>query len=134
MNILLDTHLAIWLLFDDGNLSNKAKSFVLNPNNTVFYSVVSTWEILLKHRQDPENMLTGVSQFVDACRQSGFLPLNLCDEHVSMCETLSRTEGAPEHKDPFDKLLIAQAKKENFLFLTHDGKLSHYDEPCVNMV
>lgn len=134
MNILLDTHLAIWLLFDDNKLSKKARNFVLNPNNTIFYSVVNTWEVLLKHRQDPNNMLTDVSQFVDACRQSGYLPLNLCDEHVAIVETLSLREGAPEHKDPFDKLLLAQAKKENFLLLTHDEKLSYYDEPCVIMV
>ena len=134
MNILLDTHLAIWVLFDDINLSAKAKKIILNPENNIYYSVVSSWEVLLKHAGNPHNMLTDVHQFVDACRRSGFLSLKLSDRHIITVETLSLNENAPDHKDPFDKLLIAQAKTENFLFLTHDKNLTFYNEACVILV
>ena len=134
MNILLDTHLAIWVLFGDSKLSDKAKNYILNSDNTIFYSVVSTWEVLLKHDHDPQNMLMDVHSFLDGCQQAGFLPLNLADKHVAAIESLTASRGAPEHKDPFDKLLIAQAKTENFLILTHDRKMASYDEACVILV
>lgn len=131
MNILLDTHLAIWFLYDDPRLSDKARSILLNPDNNIYYSVVTSWEILLKHSHDPKNMLIGVQEFIHVCRQSGFLSLNLCNKHISAVESLTPAEGATEHKDPFDKLLLAQAKTENFLFLTHDRKFTYYNEPFV---
>ena len=134
MIIILDTHIILWAIYEDSNLSNKAKNIISCTDNAIFYSVVSTWEVLLKHIRHPKDPHYDLHRFLSGCSQSGFLPLNLCDEHVAMVETLSLTEDAPEHKDPFDKLLLAQAKRGNFLFLTHDGKLSGCDEPCVIMV
>ena len=134
MNILLDTHLLVWVLFDDSRLSNKARNMILNPNNTIYYSVISTWEILLKHAHDPHNMISGVDQFLYGCRQSGFKSVNLSDLHVAAVETLAMKTDTVEHKDPFDKLLLAQAKTENFLLLTHDQKLTLYNEALVILV
>ena len=131
MNLLLDTHVAIWALFDDGRLSNKAKKYILNPNNTIYYSVVSSWEILLKHAHDPNNMIINAQQFINGCRLAGFISVKLSDRHIITIDTLSISENAPEHKDPFDKLLLAQAKSEDFFLLTHDKKLLCYDEECL---
>lgn len=134
MNILLDTHLAIWALFGDERLSKKAAGYILNPNNTIFYSVVSSWEILLKHDHDPQNMVLDAQQFITGCKMAGYLPLKLSDSHIISVSSLAFSEDAPIHKDPFDKLLIAQAKSENFHFLTHDKKLAYYREDCVILV
>ena len=134
MNLLLDTHLLIWVLFGDNRLSNKARTMILNPENKIFYSVISTWEIQLKHAHDPENMITDVKQFLNGCRQAGFLPVNLSDEHIEAAESLSLFDDAPEHKDPFDKLILAQAKTENYLLLTHDKKMTYYEDSCVILV
>lgn len=131
MKILLDTHMAVWAVLDKGELSQMAREMILDPSNTIFYSPVSTWEIHLKHRRNPENMQMDAPDFIDCCRDSGFVPLNLCDNHVAAVVTLSRSEGAPEHKDPFDRLLLAQAKAENIMFLTHDSKLTFYNEACM---
>ena len=49
MNLLLDTHIALWALNDDPSLSEKAKELILDPDNTIYYSMVSVWEVLLKH-------------------------------------------------------------------------------------
>ena len=134
MKILLDTHLAIWALFGDTRLSDKTKEMILNPENTLFYSVVSTWEVLLKHSDDPKNMSVNVSLFLDGCKQAGFIPINLTNKHIAAVEKLTLQENAPKHTDPFDRLLIAQAKCENMHFLTHDSRLSFYDEPFVILV
>lgn len=134
MNILIDTHLVVWSLFGDSRLSNQAKEMILDPANVLYYSVVTTWEILLKHSDDPKNMLVTVPIFLDGCKQAGFIPVNLTNKHIAAVKTLSLPENAPRHKDPFDKLLLSQAKCENMLFLTHDSRLSFYDEPFVILV
>ena len=131
MNILLDTHIAVWAFLDEGNLPQKAREIILNPSNTIFYSPVSTWEIHLKHRRNPENMMMDARIFIDYCHETGFTPLLLSDEHVIALTTLYRQENAPEHKDPFDRILLAQAKAENIYFLTHDNKFVWYNEPYV---
>lgn len=134
MNLLLDTHLAIWALFGDDRLSKKATEAILSPNNTIFYSAVSSWEILLKHDHDPQNMPLDAQQFINGCKMAGYLPVKLSDRHIIIVSTLSLDADAPIHKDPFDKLLLAQAKAEDFLFLTHDKKLAYYREDCVIIV
>ena len=134
MNILIDTHLAVWALFGDEKLSKKAREIITDSGNTIFYSTVTTWEILLKHSTDPRNMSINVQLFLDGCKLAGFIPINLENKHVAAVETLTLAEDAPRHKDPFDRLLIAQAKCENMLFLTHDGRLKYYNEPFIIQV
>ena len=69
--------------------------------------------------------------FVEYCKEAGFIPLNLCDKHVLCANTLCRPDDAPRHSDPFDRLLLAQAKSENLAFLTHDSLIPGYGEKCV---
>ena len=59
------------------------------------------------------------------------MSLSLTDKHILCARTLSLVEGAKEHNDPFDRLLLAQAKAENFSFLTHDELIPGYGERCV---
>lgn len=134
MNILLDTHIILWALYGDDHLPDKARKLIIDPSNTIFYSSVSTWEVLLKHDRKPGELHYDLQRFLDGCLGAGFSPLNLCDRHIAAVETLERPETVPEHNDPFDKLLLAQAKTENLLFLTHDRKIDQYDEPCVFLV
>ncbi len=56
MNLLLDTHIAVWALNDDPALSVKARELILDPDNTIYYSAVSVWEVLLKHARRPESI------------------------------------------------------------------------------
>jgi len=131
MNLLLDTHIAIWALNDDPALSEKARGLILDPDNAIFYSTVSVWEVLLKHARRPQDIPFDEKDFSEACREAGFMPLNLSDKHILAVSTLSRPETAKEHNDPFDRLLIAQAKVENLSFLTHDALIPGYNEKCV---
>ena len=131
MNLLLDTHVAVWALNDDPQLSEKARDLILDPNNTIYYSTVSAWEVLLKHARRPQSIPFNEADFSSGCREAGFVPLNLADKHILAVITLSRSESAKEHSDPFDRLLLAQAKVENLSFLTHDRLIQGYEEKCI---
>ena len=131
MRILLDTHIAIWALNDDPRLSAKAKRLLLDEQNTVYYSTVSVLEVLLKHARNPVNLELSAMDFVRYCKLAGYHPLGLSDKHILAIETLHRSARAKEHNDPFDKLLLAQAKIENLAFLTHDSLIPGYEEKCI---
>ena len=131
MNLLLDTHIAIWALNDDDLLSVKARELILDPDNTIYYSTVSVWEVLLKHSRRPENIPFDETDFSEGCKEAGFIPLNLADKHILAVHTLSRRTDSKDHNDPFDRLLIAQAKVENLSFLTHDKLIPDYTEKCI---
>ena len=131
MNLLLDTHVAIWALNDDPALSVKARELIMEPDNTIYYSAVSVWEVMLKHARRPNDIPFDEKDFLEGCRESGFVSLSLTDKHILCARTLSRVEGAKEHNDPFDRLLLAQAKAESFSFLTHDELIPGYGERCV---
>ena len=131
MNLLLDTHLLIWTLNEDPKLPAKAKELILDPGNAIYYSSVSIWEIAIKHAIHPDNVEFTGKELSVFCNEAGFLPVEMRDKHVFALETLSRQEGAPPHNDPFDRMLIAQAKAENLSFLTHDSLLPYYEEKCI---
>ena len=107
---------------------------ILDSDNTIYYSSVSIWEVSIKHANHPENVeFTGkeLSQF---CQEAGFLPVEMRDKHVFALETIVRAEDAPPHHDPFDRMLIAQAKAERMSFITHDSLLPYYNEKCIMSV
>lgn len=131
MNLLLDTHIAIWALDDSPMLSSKARELILTPDNTIYYSTVSVWEVMLKHNRRPEDIPFDEKDFSEGCRLAGFNPLGLADKHVLADNSLMRPGNVKEHNDPFDRLLIAQAKVENLSLLTHDELIPDYNEKCI---
>ena len=131
MNLLLDTHILLWALTEDARLPAKAREMILDEKNAIYYSTVSVWEIAIKHANHPDNVEMTGKEFAEACRDAGYLPLEVRDRHVLSLETITRQEGAPPHHDPFDRMLIAQAKEENMSLVTHDGLLPYYNEKCV---
>lgn len=131
MNLLLDTHILIWALNDDPQLSQKAKEMIMDPDNAVYYSVVSIWEVSMKHSSHPEDLEFSGRELSEYCQDAGFLPLEMRDKYVYSLETLTRSENAPRHNDPFDRMLVAQAKAENMSFITHDSLIPYYEERCI---
>ena len=134
MNLLLDTHILIWALNDDPRLPKKAKEMILDPKNAVYYSSISIWEVSIKHMLHPENVTFSGEELSGYCQEAGYIQVEMRDRHVYALETLKREKGAPDHSDPFDRILIAQAKAENLTFLTHDALLPFYGEKCVALV
>ncbi len=131
MRLLLDTHILIWALNGDPRLPEKARSLILEEENTVYYSTVSLWEVSIKHANHPDNVEFTGEDLHAFCREAGFQPVEIKNSHVIALESLRRSESAPPHHDPFDRMLIAQAKAEGLVLITHDSLLSHYNEKCV---
>ena len=134
MNILLDTHIILWSLFKRENLPRRAVELLSSEDNTFFYSIASMWEIAIKHRKHPKQITRSGVEFMHYCEQMGFSKLEIDDRHVCALETLEQKEGSPEHEDPFDRILLAQAKGDGMTLLTHDRKFLSYDEPYVFVV
>ena len=131
MNLLLDTHIALWAISGDPRLSKKAENLISDPDNAVYFSSVSVWEVLLKHELPHSNLTISPSDFIQYCEESGYYPLSMSVQHIRMAETLDIPDMEKKHTDPFDRLLIAQAKTENFSLITHDDKIPLYGEKCI---
>ncbi len=131
MNLLLDTHIIVWTVTNSRELPPHARTLLENPENTVYYSVASIWEIVVKHAAHPDDFPYTGRQLADACQKADFLLLEGKLDHILMIDTLHYPKEAPRHKDPFDKLLLAQAKAENMFFITHDEKIPYYNEACI---
>ncbi|MEZ4529156.1 MAG: type II toxin-antitoxin system VapC family toxin [Desulfobacterales bacterium] len=131
MKYLLDTHVLLWTLFDDDSLSAKAKSAIKNPDNDIYASVVSYWEISLKYAAGKLE-LEGVTP--DAlpgyAAGIGIETLNVSENLVSTFYKLPRTA----HKDPFDRLIIWQAINENIPLISKDGKMPEYQKYGLKML
>ena len=133
MRILLDTHIALWANFESPKLPEPARELLMQRSNVVYYSTASVWEVAIKYALNRGNMPVPEERFVEACNQTGFLELPISDEHIFAVKSLSRPADAPRHNDPFDRLLIAQAKVEGMHLLTHDELLGGYGESCVTL-
>ena len=127
--ILLDTHIILWAISKDKRLTNKIRSYLLNPNNDIYYSIASMWETQIKY--DRKKLPISGIEFMHYCEESGYHKLPVDDLHVKELAGLERDESAPPHNDPFDRIMLSQAKAEGFTFLTHDPFFRGYNEPCV---
>lgn len=134
MRVLLDTHIILWSLANDSKLSQKARNIIEDDENEIYYSVVSIWETELKHLMHKVEMPLNGMEAASYCREAGYLELGLSDAHIFTLAELRRKENASPHKDPFDKILLCQAKQEKMQFLTHDKLLLAYDMPNIVFV
>lgn len=134
MRLLLDTHILLWTLSDDTQLSGKTRKLIQNEENEVYYSIASIWEIQMKCIAHPDRMSFTAEQVSDYCKESGFFQLPVREEHIFYLKNLRRPDDALPHKDPFDKIMVCQAMVENMLFVTHDHLIPDYNEPCIYVV
>jgi len=131
MNILLDSHIAIWAVLDDGRLSQKARDLLLDEGNNIYYSAVSVLEVDLKTKSRNNNLEFTTDDFIEMCDEAGYYQLSLDAESISRANYLEWAGEGSEHKDPFDRILLAQAIVENMRLLTHDAKISQFKQNCV---
>jgi len=131
MKFLLDTHIALWAISDSTRLSGDVCALLENEENAVYYSMASVWELAIKRKIHPDQMPMDEETFVSLCEETGFDRLDIRLAHIFALKGLTRQEQAPHHNDPFDRLLLAQAKSEGFRFVTHDSLIAGYNEPCV---
>ncbi len=127
--ILLDTHIILWAILKDKRLTNKILDYLLNSNNSIYYSIASMWEVQIKYSLG--KLPISGKEFMHFCEMSGYHKLPIDDLHVIELAELKRDDAAPPHCDPFDRIMLSQAIAEGFTFLTHDPLFRGYNEPCV---
>jgi len=128
LNLLLDTHVALWAITDNPRLPQKARELILSPRTTVWVSVASVWEIALKHSLGRGDMLVSGQDALRYFRDSGYRLLAIEAEHVVTVESLP-----PHHQDPFDRILVAQALAEPMRLMTHDRFVSLYSDTIIKI-
>ena len=131
MKLLLDTHIALLAISDSKRLSGDVRALLENEDNSVHYSMASVWEVAIKRKIHPDQMPMDEEVFVSLCEETGFERLDIRLPHIFALKELTRQEASPRHNDPFDRLLLAQAKAEGFRFVTHDSLIVGYNEPCI---
>ena len=124
MRLLLDTHILLWAASDPGRLTPEARNLLGDPATELLFSTASIWEVVIKKALGRKDFQIEPRQFRDGLIQNGYSELAIRSEH-----TLAVGLLPPIHKDPFDRMLIAQAQVENISLLTMDNKLSRYSSP-----
>ena len=117
--LLLDTHVLLWWLSDDAQLGEETRRAISNPRNQVYVSAASTWEISIKKTIGKLSAPDDMDAIVE---DEGFDKLPITLFHGEQAGLL------PEHhKDPFDRMLIAQAQAEGLIIVTNDEKIARYN-------
>jgi PIN domain nuclease of toxin-antitoxin system len=125
--LLLDTSTFIWWATRDPRLTVRARAAIARPDTPVFLSVVTPWEMTIKHALGRLELAGPPRSVVYAqIAQHGYEPLDVTLEHV-----LSVGELPPHHGDPFDRLLIVQARAERLTLVSGDAIFERYDVPVL---
>jgi len=123
MNLLLDTHVLLWWLDDHPALSKKAKAAIADGKNLVFVSAVIIWEIRIKQALGKLKIPRNFRRVLD---DQPFEVLDITVEHAHAVGDLPA-----HHRDPFDRMLVAQAKVEGLTLVTRDIHLKKYKIPLI---
>ena len=121
MRILLDTHVLIWYLEGNQNLARPSRQLILDSNNSIFVSIASLWEIAIKTSVGKLKVSRSLSDILPVLYDQSIDVLQIMPGHVLQAATL-----AFHHRDPFDRMLIAQAQVEFLTVITHDDVFAKY--------
>lgn len=124
MKLLLDTHLLLWAAAEPGKLSAQALQLLNDTGNELLFSAASVWEVTIKSSLGTDDYRVDPRLF-----RRGLLDNDYTELAITSAHTVA-TASLPElHKDPFDRILVAQALTEGFLLLTADDKVAQYPGP-----
>lgn len=124
MKLLLDTHLLLWAAGEPRRLSKQARTLIGNPDNELLFSAASLWEVAIKRGLGREDFKVDARLLRRGLLDNGYNELPIVSDHVVATESLP-----PIHKDPFDRILVAQATVEGVTLLTIDPLVSQYPGP-----
>ena len=124
MKLLLDTHLLLWAAGEPKRLSKRARSLIDDPDNELLFSAASLWEVAIKRGLGREDFKVDARLLRRGLLDNGYSELPIMSDHVVATESLP-----PIHKDPFDRVLVAQATVEGVTLLTIDSLVSQYPGP-----
>ena len=123
---LLDTHTLLWFIEDDIKLSIQAKSILSENSTPKFISIVTLWEIAVKYSLKKLELNISLAEFFNLIHSSDINIINISTEHLLILNSIEH-----HHKDPSDRIIIAQAIAENFTIITKDENFSKYE---VNII
>jgi PIN domain nuclease of toxin-antitoxin system len=131
VKFLLDTHTLLWAIGKTGELSKNVIKLIKNPDNDILVSSVSLWEIALKHSIGKLKVTFDIKNIPDYCKKMNFelIPLDPIDAINCLC--LSQKKS---HKDPFDRMLIYQCIKNEYILISRDTRLELYKEDGLEFV
>ena len=121
MRLLLDTHVLLWAAADSARLPGEARRLLEDDDNDVYYSAASIWEIAIKSSLRRKDFRVDLTQLMGALREMDFIELPITAAHAARVTQLPFI-----HRDPFDRLLIAQSIVEPLTLLTNDAILDRY--------
>ncbi|MDQ3519172.1 MAG: type II toxin-antitoxin system VapC family toxin [Gemmatimonadota bacterium] len=124
MKLLLDTQLLLWAAGQPERLSAAAKKLLNNPRNELLFSAASLWEVAIKSTLGRDDFRVEPRLLRRGLIDNGYSELPVTSQHAVSIDTLP-----PLHKDPFDRLLLAQALTEGITLLTSDAQLARYSGP-----
>ncbi len=124
MKLLLDTHLLLWAAGQPSRLSPAARAYLDNPDNELLFSAASFWEIAIKQGLGRDDFRLDARLLRRGLRDNGYGELPVTSAHTLMLDTLP-----PLHKDPFDRILVAQCIAEGITLLTADPLVAQYPGP-----
>lgn len=128
MRVLIDTHLLLWAVASSRRLSPEARSLIEDPGTDAFYSAASLWEIAIKTTLRRKDFRVDLPLVRSALSVMGIAELPVRSEHAIRVTALP-----PVHRDPFDRILVAQSLVEPMVLLTNDAVLARYG-PFVRVV
>ena len=126
MKLLLDTHVLLWAAGQPEKLSESARTLLTTPENALFFSAASIWEIVIKRSLGRKDFKVDPARLKKMLITHGYTELPVTAEHALKVETLPLL-----HKDPFDRLLLAQARAEGMLLLIVDASILQYQESTL---
>ncbi len=121
MRILLDTHAFIWFAEDDDQLHPNIKRAIEKSANDIFLSIASIWEMAIKIQLNKLKISKSIEEVIELATSNGFELLPILPEHI-----IKLTALAFHHRDPFDRIIIAQGLDENFQIVSKDSIFDEY--------
>jgi len=131
MKILLDTHVLIWALQNNPKLPYDIIELIVDPHNDVYVSATSIWEIAIKNQKLPHEMPYSAKDIVNYATIAGYYFLSMNIDHAVMYNEIAYKEGMKVNRDPFDKMLVTQAKTNGMRLLTHVSLMGCFAEDCI---
>lgn len=128
MNLLLDTHVALWAITDSPKLPKKAREMIESPKSSVWISAATVWEVAIKRSLGRGDMPVSSQDALRYFRESGYRFLPVEPEHAAAVEELPA-----HHADPFDRILVAQALVEPMRLITHDPMVARYSDTIIEI-
>lgn len=128
MNILLDTHLLLWIASEPERVPEVVLERLLDDRVTAFFSAANIWEIAIKSSQGRPDFDLDSGLFRRNLLGHGYQEIEVTGAHAAHVQTLPAI-----HKDPFDRILIAQAQLENIPLYTRDSQISQYPGPIIRV-